>query len=397
MDHQTRSEQFAGGFPEALSAFESLTDPRTGRHKRHYFGEIIFIALAAIICKCEGFEDMERFAKRRHSWLKKFLKLPNGVPSNDTFRRIFSTINPEVFNACFIRFVEGISGELSSQLIAIDGKAVRHSFDRADEQSHLHLLSAFASEQGLCLAQLKVDTKSNEITAVPDLLDFLPIEGNTFSLDAMGCQKKIAHKISINGGHYLMAVKANHPNLHARLEQLFNSSEAIRYAKEQGSGFGSGFSSSVTKNKGHGREEKRIVLATDALGWVDKLERESWLDLGTFICVESHRKDLATKESSVEKRYYLSNHAPEAEKLQKYIRQHWGIENSCHWVLDMVWNEDCSRIRKGNAAENVALLRKLALNLLRADQTIKDTIQGKRLQATLDETLLEQFMGLKAS
>ena len=200
MDHETRSDRYAGEFPDAISGFQSLTDPRTGRHKRHYFGEIIFIALAAIICKCEGFEDMERFAQGKESWLKKFLQLPNGVPSNDTFRRVFSAINPEAFNACFIRFPEGLSGKLSSQLIAIDGKALRHSFDCASEQSHLHLLSAFASEQGLCLAQLKVDTKSNEITAVPELLEFLPIEGNTFSLDAMGCQKKIAHKISIVSG-----------------------------------------------------------------------------------------------------------------------------------------------------------------------------------------------------
>lgn len=162
MDHETRSERYAGGFPNAISAFQSLSDPRTGRHKRHYSGEIIFIALAAIICKCEGFDDMERFAQGKKSWLEKFLKLPGGVPSNDTFRRIFSSIDPKAFNACFIRFVEGLSGKLSSELIAIDGKALRHSFDRASEQSHLHLLSAFASEQGLCLAQLKVDTKSNE-------------------------------------------------------------------------------------------------------------------------------------------------------------------------------------------------------------------------------------------
>lgn len=393
MNHETRSDQYAGEFPDAISEFQPLNDPRTGRHKRHYFGEIIFIALAAIICKCEGFQDMERFAKGKKSWLEKFLKLPNGVPSNDTFRRIFSAIDPEAFNVCFIRFVENLSDKLDSQLIAIDGKAIRHSFDRSSEQSHLHLLSAFASEQGLCLAQLKVDTKSNEITAVPELLDLLPIEGNTFSFDAMGCQKKIAHKIKLNGGHYLMAVKGNHPHLYARLEQLFSSGNALQYAEEQGSTF----SSAVTENKGHGREEKRVILATNALGWVDKIERESWLNLESFICVESHRKDLVTKQSSVEKRYYLSDHKPNADQLQKLIRQHWGIENSCHWVLDVVWDEDGSRIRKGNAAENVALLRKLALNLLRVDQTVQDTIQGKRLLAAFDENILGQIMGLKVS
>ena len=172
------------------------------------------------------------------------------------------------------------------------------------------------------------------------------------------------------------------------MEQLFSSGIALQYAKEQGSTF----SSAITENKGHGREEKRIILATNALGWVDRLERESWLNLGSFICVESHRKDLITKQISVEKRYYLSDHKPDADQLQKLIRQHWGIENSCHWVLDVVWDEDGSRIRKGHAAENVALLRKLALSLLRADRTLKDTIQGKRLRAAFDENILEQLM-----
>lgn len=393
MDHRTRSERYAEGFPDSIAAFRDLADPRTGRNKRHYFGEVLFIALAAIICQCEGFDDMARFAKAKKSWLQKFLKLPHGVPSNDTFRRIFSAIDPKAFNTCFIHFTKGLSGELTSQLIAIDGKAVRHSFDRAAEQSHLHLLSAYACEQGLCLAQLKVDTKSNEITAVPDLLDLLPLEGHTFSLDAMGCQKKIARKIHLEHGDYLMAVKANHPHLHTRLEELFGNGQVLQYAKEQGSTF----SSVTTENKGHGREEKRVVLATDALGWIDKLERESWLGLGSFICVESHRKDLATGQSSIEKRYYLSSHEPEAEPLQKFIRQHWGIENSCHWILDVVWDEDGSRIRKENAAENVALLRKMALNLLKADTTVKDTIRGKRLQAAFDEKILEQFLSLKVS
>lgn len=231
MDHRTRSERYAGGFPDAIAAFRNLTDPRTGRNKRHYFGEVLFIAPAAIICQCEGFDDMARFAKAKQSWLQKFLKLPLGVPSNDTFRRMFSTIDSKAFNTCFIDFTKSLSGELTSQLIAIDGKAVRHSFDRSAKQSHL--LSAYASKQGLCLAQLKVDTKSNEITAVPDLLNFLPLEGHTFSLDAMGCQKEIARKIHLGHGDYLMAVKANHPHLHTRLKELFGNGQVLQYAKKQ--------------------------------------------------------------------------------------------------------------------------------------------------------------------
>ena len=394
MPNETRSEHYAGGFPDSIANFNHLTDPRTGRNKQHYFGEILFIALAAIICQCEGFDDMERFAEGKKTWLKKHLQLPNGTPSNDTFRRVFTAIDPKVFNACFIIFTEGlVPNKLSSQLIAIDGKAVRHSFDNATESKHLHLLSAYACEQGLSLTQLAVDEKSNEITAVPELLDSLDIEGHTISLDAMGCQKKIARQIRFAHADYLLALKANHPHLHQRVEQLFSSAGALEYTKNQGHTF----THIELENKGHGRLEKRIVLATDALSWIDKNERESWYGLKSLVCVESHRKDLSSSKSSVERRYYLTSHEPDAENLQKLIRQHWAIENSCHWILDVVWNEDNSRIRKGNAAENVALLRKLALNILKADTTLKDTIRGKRLQATFNDDVLEKLLFLKVS
>ncbi len=240
-------------------------------------------------------------------------------------------------------------------------------------------------------ASFAVKTKSNEITAVPKLLDMLDVEGRTVSLDAIGCQKKIARKIHLAHADYLLTVKENHPHLHQRLEELFSSGAALQYAKKQGSTF----TSDTRENRGHGRLEKRVVLATDALGWFDKLERESWLGLGSLLCVESHRKELSTGKSSTEKSYYLSSHKPDAKALQKLVRQHWAIENSCHWILDVVWGEDTSRIRKGNAAENVALLRKTALNLLKTDASVKDTIRGKRLRAAFSEDVLAQFLGLK--
>lgn len=378
----------------SLEAFNRLTGPRTGRNKRHYFGEILFIALAAIICQCEGFDDMERFAQGKKSWLKKHLKLPHGTPSKDTFRRIFTAIDPNDFNSCFITFTESLlANELISEHIAIDGKAVRHSFDNATESKHLHLLSAYACEQGLSLAQLAVDEKSNEINAVPKLLDCLDIEGHTISLDAMGCQKKIAQHIHFAHAHYILALTGNHPHLHQRVEELFSSAAALQYTKQQGHTF----TNVAQENEGHGRLEKRVVLATDALSWIDKNERESWFGLKSLICVESYRKELSTEHSSLERRYYLSSHEPDAEKLQRLIRQHWAIENSCHWILDVVWDEDSSRIRKGNAAENVALLRKTALNILKADTSIKDTIRGKRLQATFNESVLEKILTLKVS
>ena len=253
------------------------------------------------------------------------------------------------------------------------------------------MLSAYACQQGISLAQLEVDTKSNEILAVPDLLDLLDIEGHTISLDAMGCQKKIARHIHFAHAHYILALKGNHPHLHQKVEEFFANAQTLQYAKDQGCTF----SSVDITNKGHGRIERRVVLATDALLWIDKNERESWHGLKSLVCVESHREEISTGKSSVERRYYLTSHDPNAQKLQKMIRQHWGIENSCHWILDVVWDEDASRIRDSAAAQNVAILRKMALNLLKSDTTVKDTIRGKRLQAAFNEDLLAQFMHLK--
>lgn len=393
MSRYTRSQHFSGGFPESIKAFSSLSDPRSGRNTRHYFGEIIFIALAAIICQCEGFDDMARFAKLKENWLKKFLKLPNGTPSNDTFRRVFSTINVKQFHACFMAFVQSSHGELSEQLIAIDGKTMRHSFDIRSETKPLHLLSAWACEEGISLAQLAVDRKTNEIKALPKLLDLLDLEGHTVSLDAMGCQKEIARKIHIAGADYLLALKGNHGTLHKRVKEFFENPSQVKDAKDRGYVI----TACDVSNQGHGRREKRLVMATDALYCIDKLEQESWLDLRSIVCVEAHREEVSSGKKSVEKRYYLSSREPDAEALQKLIRQHWAIENQCHWILDVTWQEDASRIRQANAAQNVALLRKIALNLLKADTTIKDTVRGKRLQATFDQKILSTFLKIKNS
>lgn len=351
------------------------------------------MALAAIICQCEGFDDMERFAKLKESWFRKFLKLPNGTPSNDTFRRVFSTINPKHFNRCFMAFIRAKHGDLARQLIAIDGKAVRHSLDTGTDAGHIHLLSAWACEKGISLGQLKVDRKTNEIKAVPELLDLLDLEGHTVSLDAMGCQKAIAQKIHLANANYLLALKGNQGMLHKRVEEFFGSPGQVKAARQRGKTI----TVSDCKTQGHGRHERRIVMATDALEGIDKLERENWLGLESIVCVEAHREERSTGKSSVEKRYYITSHKPDAELLQKLIRQHWGIENQCHWILDVTWKEDASRIRKKHAAENVALLRKLALNLLKADTSVKDTVRGKRLQATFCETILSQFLRIDIS
>lgn len=388
MPNLKRRDVYAGGFPDGFEDFESLQDPRTGNNKRHYFGEIIFIALAAMIANSEGFDDFERFAQRRETWLCKHLKLPNGLPSDDTFRRVFTRLDPDAFCSCFSDYVLSISGTLKQQLIAIDGKTLRHSFENSDPTTSFHLISAWACENQLTLGQMLVDGKSNEITAVPELLRQLDLEGHTVSMDAMGCQKAIARNIYLEQADYLLALKANHPNFYQRLENFFNSPTHIKQARE----LGKTLSISDTRNEAHGRKERRVVLATDYLEWIDKNERESWLGMTSIVCVEAHREEIGKANKSVQKRYYLTSRQPDATKLAQLIRQHWSIENQCHWILDVTFDEDQCRVRKGHAAINLALLRKIALSLLKHNTTIKDTIRGKRYQASLDENILHNIL-----
>ena len=387
---QTRSDKYAGGFPPGMEAFHNLPDPRTGKAKRHYFGEVMFIALAAMICGMEGFDDFERFAKLKESWLRRFLKLPHGTPSDDTFRRIFTALDPKAFVECFITHVRGICPDLAGGLIAIDGKTLRHSFDHGGPETSIHLISAWADGCGLTLGQLLVDGKTNEITAVPKLLRQLDIKGVTVSLDAMGCQKKIAQEIHFGGGHYLLALKANQGTLHDEVRALFNDPEALKYGRKKGHQVDH---HDTGPEKSHGRIERRIVKVTDYLDWFEPTERKHWLGLRSLVEITSIREHQG--ETSTEKRYYLSTHAAEAVKLGDLVRRHWGIENRCHWILDMTFDEDHCRARKGNAAENLALLRKLTLNLLRHDQSIKDTMRGKRIQAALSEPILETLLKLR--
>jgi len=387
--NKTRSEEYAGGFPAGMEAFQSLTDPREGKAKRHYFGEVLFIALAAMTCGMEGFDDFERFAKLREAWLRRFLKLPHGPPSDDTFRRIFTALDPNGFVECFIAHVAAIRPDLAGSLIAIDGKTLRHSFDHCDPENSIHLISAWADGCGLSLGQLLVDGKSNEITAVPKLLRQLDVKGATVSLDAMGCQKKIAQEIHFAGGDYLLALKANHGTLHGDVAALFADAEAMEYGRTKGSRISL---HDPGPEKGHGRIEHRVVKVTDYLDWFEPSERKHWLGLRSLVEITSSRS--LKGETSTEKRYYLSSHGPDAEKLGDLVRRHWGIENRCHWVLDMTFDEDSCRARKGHAAENLALLRKLTLNLLRHDQTIKDTMRGKRIRAALCEKTLQTLMKL---
>ena len=386
MTDHPKSQKYSQGFPKSISAFSSLSDPRSGNATFHYFGKVLFIALASLIAQCEGFADMERFAKNKEEWLRKFLILPNGIPSDDTFRLIFSAIDPKQFNQCFIEFARDISGELPPQLIAVDGKTARHSFDNGDPSTSIHIISAWASDTGISLGQLEVGDKTNEITTIPKLLNTLDLKGHTVSLDAMGCQKAIAQNINFAGADYLLALKGNHGNLHKEVMSFFDDPKSWKLLQKKGYIF----SSNIQEDGGHGRIERRTVLATNASDWIDENERKHWVGLKSIVCVESERT--LSGKTSVEKRYYLTSHTPEAKLLAGMIRGHWSIENQCHWVLDVIWKEDESRIRKDNAPQNVALLRKMALNLLKLDKSVKDSIRGKRLQATLNDKILETLL-----
>lgn len=389
---KTRSEEYAGGFPPGMDAFNDLPDPRDGRAKRHYFGEVIFIALAAMVCGMDDFEDFERFAQEREDWLRKFLQLPSGTPSDDTFRRIFTALDPKRFNECFIAFTADLNERLGLELVAIDGKTLRGSFQRTDKSDALHLISAWAADSGLTLGQLLVDSKSNEITAVPKLLRQIDVKGCVVTLDAMGCQKKIAIAIRHAEADYLLALKGNRATLHDEVRSFFADPLALDRARTGGRVV----SCSSEHDKGHGRTEERHLTVTDAVDWIDGQERRAWLDLKSLVHMRSVRVQADGRRSEMD-RYWLTSLPPDAAVLQRLCRGHWSIENQCHWVMDVVYGEDASRVRSGHAAENLSLLRRLSHNLLKDDQTVRDSIAGKRKRACLSTNTLETFLKLNDS
>ena len=370
-----------GGAAGTLSeSFSGVDDPRTDRGKRHGLMDIISITICAVICGAEGWADIELFAKCKYDWLKGFLSLSNGVPSHDTFGRVFSRIDPKQFQNCFMEWVKGISELTQGQVIAIDGKTLRRSHDKSSAKAAIHMVSAWATENSLVLGQTKVEAKSNEITAIPHLLKMLEVSGCIVTIDAMGCQKEIAKTIIERGAYYVLSLKKNQPQLHRDVSDTF------AYAREDGfSSIAHDFHETVEKN--HGRIEKRRCWTTsepDHLNYMN--EGGQWKNLASIGMVEAQRS--VNGKTSVETRFYISSLPGDAKVLLAAIRGHWGIENSLHWVLDISFREDESRVRTGNAAENLALIRHMALNLLKQDNTSKASIKGKRKRAGWDSDYL---------
>jgi predicted transposase YbfD/YdcC len=361
--------------------FAGLTDPRLDRSRLHELLDIVAIAICAVVAGADSWDDIEDFGKVKFDWLKTFLDLPNGIPSHDTFRRLFERLDPAEFQDAFLGWIEALHEATEQQVIAIDGKTLRRSFDRAKGKSALHMVHAWATANHLLLGQVAVDQKSNEITAIPKLLKMLEIAGAIVTIDAMGCQKEIARTIRGRQADYILALKANHERFFEQIVAFWDGACArlmkdsdIRYHREW--------------SRGHGRDEARRCWATSDLSWL--AGKEEWTGLKSVVLVESER--FLGETLSVETRYYLSSLPADAKLLNRAIRSHWGVENSLHWVLDVTFQEDRSRIKKENAPENFGLLRRLALCLLKKETTSKRSIKGKRLKAGWDDGYLMRVL-----
>jgi len=374
----TQEEKELLGF---LDFFKKIPDHRIERRKLHRVEEILLVTFCGIIAGCDGWEDIEFFGKTKIDFFKKHLPFDNGIPSDDTLRRFFRALDPKVFESCFTEWVKSFQIDLKSKVVALDGKTERHSFD--GENNPLHLVSAFASEVGLVLGQEKVADKSNEIKAIPKLLDILDLENAIVTIDVMGCQHAIADKILDKGADYLLALKGNQSQLHDDVKLAFEK----RYKKGK-------YISCEEVDGGHGRVEIRNCAVTKDIGWLTE-RHPQWKGLCSIVEINSTR--IIKKISTNEKRYYISSLEPDPNNMLTAIRQHWGIENRLHWILDVSFGADQSRIRKGNAPQNIAVIRKCALNLLQ--QIKKDmpraSIRRLRKLAGWDEDFLNTVLSIK--
>ncbi len=379
---QSRCAPATGGF---LRFFQDMPDPRAA-NAIHKFTDILVLAFCAVLCGADGWVDVETFSSSKLSWFKTFLELPAGIPSHDTFGRVFAALQPEAFERCFTGWMASLVSLGQGKLIAIDGKSIRRSFQHAwDKSGMAHLVSAFVAANGLVFAQVAVKDKENEIVAIPQLLELLDLKGSVVSIDAIGCQRKIAVQIVEAGGDYLLAVKENQPALHEQVQKLMD--ELILESHSAPSqAIDHGFVQTVDGD--HGRIETRRVWVSDEVDWI-KLE-EPWPHLGSVIAVESVRE--VGGVAGTERRYYVSSlRGTDAARGAELVRGHWSVENNLHWHLDVTFNEDQRRIRTGHGPENFSRLCRMALNRLKSDQA-KGSLRTKRLKASWDDYYLFKLL-----
>ena len=366
-----------------LRHFEGVEDPRDNRGKEHNLLDIIVIAICAVISGGENWEDIALFGESKQDWLGTFLQLPNGIPCDDTFARVFARLNPQQMQNSFISWVKSVSQVLKGEVVAIDGKTLKHSYDRGADKGAIHMVSAWASANRLVLGQSKVNEKSNEITAIPELLKLLDINGCIVTIDAMGCQKEIASQIIEQGADYVLALKGNQGGLFEDVQWLFQQAINTDFVDVDHD-----FCQSI--DKGHGRLEIRRCWTLSNLDYLTQLPL--WSGLQTIALVQSERR--INGKVSTENRYYISSLPSNAALIANAVRTHWSIENSLHWVLDVSFHEDASRIRKDNSPENMAMLRHFALNLLSRDKSSKFSMRAKRNKADWDLAYLNRLLNL---
>jgi predicted transposase YbfD/YdcC len=387
---------YSKDLPQSFHSFQIIEDPRTGGSKRHHFGAVLFMVVTGVLCGMNSFSDIEEFCLLQKSWFKKWIKMPNGVPRAQTFSNIFALIDPKHFRDCLIAHIGTLHPRLQ-QLIAIDGKTLRGSRGLDSEASHV--VSAWAADSGVTLAQEFVSEKSNEITAIPLLLEMLDLEGQIVSIDAIGTQTTIALAIIEQKADYILALKGNQGNLHKEAQDQFHY--AVRNLDLTQT---EGWSQHQSVEKSHGRIVERRTIVNHRLDWMSQEIRGKWPQLNSLIMVESRSSKLDDTKETREVRYYISSLKSSAAEQQRNIRQHWSIENSCHpptsrlrrtgWVLDTAFREDHNQTYQGNAAENLSTVRRIVMNLLQIDKTYPKSTPKKRMRALIDKKYREHLLSL---
>lgn len=377
--------------PSVILILQELEDPKVERTRKHHLADLLFISLCAVICGCESFEDMEEFGTAKEEWFRRYLELPNGIPSHDTFNRVYQLLDPLAFQDCLIRWTQGVREMIPGEVVAFDGKAQRRA---RNKNANLHyIVNAWAGENRLLLGQYKVSEKSNEITAIPELLRILELSGCIITCDAMGCQKNIAKEIIEADADYVLALKGNHETAHEEISAYLLD---LVMEKETPCGPGAAPAHEAARlleswsevEKDHGRTTTRHYHQSDRIEWFE--EKQEWEGLRTFGMVKTITEQ--NGKITEEQRYYLCSIGLDVKVFAKAVRGHWGVENCCHWVLDVIFKEDDSRARSGNAAQNLGTARGLSMNLIRKEPTHRRGIKGRVKRAGWDNGYLEKIL-----